>query len=126
MKNLILITTFYFLFSVISQAAITWSGDYTGTPDEVDIRAAVMIIDLENERRAALETPLPALPKANNSQIAASAKIAVNYQMSQWWASYQKQASVKELETGDLKARWAKADDATRAQILALLPVVEK
>jgi hypothetical protein len=116
------LTTFLFLAvfgCVLASAQITPTADYTGTPDEVDIRAAHLIIEVENERRAALETPLPALPTGTNAELAASYKTALGYILQQAHANYREQANRKEL--ADLREAILNATDAELAQIRTYL-----
>lgn len=100
---------------------LTFTVDWTGTPDAADLAAAKRIVANENSRRAALEppgTPL-AFEGANNATKAASYKTALAYIVSQAHASYIQQAN--ETTHAERKAAYDAANQSTKDQIDTLL-----
>lgn len=102
---------------------ITFTVNFTGTPDEFDKRAAELCIQRENEWRAAQEPPLDELPSSNNTQLKAGViayfeRLANDNQ----WTSYREQAEEESINQANLKERFKLADQATRDQIESLLP----
>jgi len=69
MKKLI---TLFLLASLVSLSAIDFTVDFTGSPDEFDVRAAKLKIATLNAERAAEEPPLSPLPDGTNAEIKAS------------------------------------------------------
>lgn len=51
---------------------ISFTIDYTGTPDEDDILGAKLIVNQENARRAQQEPPETPLPDSTNAELKAS------------------------------------------------------
>ena len=101
--------------------AITFTSlDFTGTPDDSDIQAAKMIINQENVRRAALETPETPLPMSTGAELKASYLELVLDKVTRIHASYAKQAAERSL-TADAKQLWSDATQAQRdAAVVAL------
>ena len=112
--------------------AITWSANFSGTPDDLDITAADLKIDeanaaitAENEQRAAQDPPLDPLPlfaNANNTEKAASYKTIMGNLMDSTHANYKQQAADKQIETANWKKRFRLADPELRATIISMLP----
>lgn len=99
--------------------AITLSVDFSGSPEESDINAAKLIIDRENERRAALETPLPALPYSTNQELKASYLTSLAAIVQKAHDSYVEQAKKAALTA--LKDGILGASDSQIAQIKTIL-----
>ena len=111
-------------------SAITFSVDFTGTPDEYDIAAAKFVIDNENARitaaneAAAQEDPpgpvLPLLPDSNGAEIKSSYLGELGKAVDSAHANYAKAARTQSLET-QVRQAWIDATDAQRAAALAAL-----
>lgn len=96
----------------------------TGSPNELDVRAATLIIEEENARRLANvdgngDPILPQLPYANLSQLAASYETYFDLLATQAHSSYVKRAD--KISLNQAKAAWDAATDAQRAAALAAL-----
>ena len=92
----------------------------TGSADEKDRRAMKMLIDQENERRAALDPPGTPLPQSTAPERRASYETVLQPILASAHASYIQQAGERVL-LSDLKPLWAAATDAKRAAALAAL-----
>ena len=111
-------------------SAITFSVDFTGTPDEYDIAAAQFVIDAENvritaenEQRAAEDPPLPPLPllpDGTGAEIKSSYLSELGKAVDSAHANYAKAARTQSLET-QVRQAWIDATDAQRAAALAAL-----
>ena len=101
-------------------SAITFSVDFSGTPDEMDRAAAQYIVDEENARRAAQVPPETPLPDGTGAELKASYLQMLEQIITNAHASYLKQFRTKEIR--DVKVRWDLATDAERAAALAELP----
>jgi len=98
---------------------ITFQIDYTGTPDEEDIRAATFAIDKTNEALAAADPPGTPWPKSTNVELKASYLSILEAKGQLTHASYEKQSSQIDLESA--KISWDNATDAQRAAALSAL-----
>ena len=99
--------------------ALSITTNITGTPNELDRRAARLIVARENARRAALDPPGTALLVGNDAQLAASYITVLNALLASSHASYVEQASREAYDNA--KAIWDAATDAQRAAALAAL-----
>jgi hypothetical protein len=99
-------------------SSITWSVDFTGTPDEVDLRAAEMIVDEENAWRAAQDPPVAALPFGIAAEKKSSSITVVAKRVTNQWNSYREAAS--EVKP-DVRQLWIDATDTQRAAALIAL-----
>ena len=102
--------------------AITLTGlDFTGSPDDYDKDAANLIVDQENERRAALDPPLPLLPKATGAQLKSSYLIVLTDIVTAAHASYTSQAAEAQAGQANIRELWLAATNAQRAPAIAAL-----
>ena len=111
-------------------SAITFSVDFTGTPDEYDRAGAQFVIDSENARitaaneQAAQEDPpgpqLPLLPDSTAGEIKTSYLGQLTKAIDNAHDNYVKAARQNELET-QVRSAWTNATDAQRAAALAAL-----
>jgi|DEB0MinimDraft_6_1074348.scaffolds.fasta_scaffold59451_2 hypothetical protein len=88
---------------------------------EKDADAANLIVDQENERRAALDPPEAPLPKSNNAELKASYETVLSATLLSAHMSYQKQAAEKKSQDADAKTLWENATNAQRDAAIAAL-----
>lgn len=130
MKTLLLLSSLL-LATTIANAALNFEVTITapGGLTEADKLAAIDQIEKENVRRAALETPLPALPYGTLQELAASYETLASQILDNAHNDYVRQAAEDDLN--ELKAQldslWRDATDADRqaaiaAAIAALTP----
>ncbi len=101
-------------------SAITFSVDFSGTPDEFDRAAAQFVIDAENARRAAADPPETPLPDSTAAEVKASYLGELGKAIDSAHANYAKAARTQEIEQ-QVRAAWSDATDAQRAAALAAL-----
>ena len=89
-----------------------------------DGQAATMIIENENERRAALDPPETPLPLATNQELLASYETILAETLAKAHASYITQSADKASTTLSVKERWAASTDAQRDLAIAALASV--
>jgi len=95
------------------QSALTFTVDYTGTPNEVDFNTALFLIDTENTRRAGLEVPGTPLLKSNSAEVKASAKEILGVFIQNAWERYLARAN-------DVQGYVAGAPAKTKQELEAL------
>ena len=97
--------------------------DYSGTPDEQDIRVATQRIDDANAiitaNNEANQTSDPLWPKSNNAEIKASYLSVLLEDLTSFHARRVIEENARTLAA--LKDAWASASDADRASIEAIL-----
>ena len=108
---------------------ITFTVNATGTPDEADIRAAMLIVNdengrrtAENERRAALdppEDPVALLPTGTLQERVASYRTVLANIVASAHASYVQTEARQSAET--VRDRWKDATEEQRQQIRTIL-----
>lgn len=97
----------------------------TDSSADQDKGAALILINRENERRAALEVPETPLPTSTNGEIVSSYIYCLeNIVLPNAHERWKKEAAEKELKNQSLQERWAAASDAERAAALAELPTI--
>jgi len=84
----------------------------TGTLDQADRRAMLMVVQNENARRTALTPPETALPFSTNLEIRDSYKIVQTSLLNAAHLDYVKQSDVATL--AEIRTLWEAADDAKR------------
>lgn len=104
-------------------ATLAITANATGTADEEDRRAMILVIDAENERRASLVPPGTPLLKSSGAERKASYETVLAMRLAEIHASYISQAGEKALFR-DLKPRWDIATDAQRSACAAALPAL--
>jgi hypothetical protein len=102
-------------------SAITFSIDFTGTPDSTDVEAAKLIIQKENDRRAALDPPEAALPDGTGAELKTSYLSLLADIVANAHGSYANQAAAEKLKTQSVESLWASATDAQRTAAIAAL-----
>ena len=95
---------------------ITWSVDYSGTPNDFDINGAKSAIDKYNEER---QTPLP---NSTGAEIKASYLILCDEVIDRWHDSNAREAANNFIKDNQIIQRLKLASDADRAAVLAALP----
>lgn len=130
MKTLLLLSSLL-LATTIANAALNFEVTITapGGLTEADKLAAIDQVEKENVRRAALETPLPALPYATLQELADSYETLASQILNNAHNDYKRQAAEEDLNElkAQLDALWRDATDADRqaaiaAAIAALTP----
>lgn len=94
---------------------ITWSPDFSGTPNDFDRRAADLLLDVENRERASRTPPDP--PLTYNK---ANILLILQARMNDWWSSWIDQAESK-IAQEQFRARIPISTDAQIAAALAEL-----
>lgn len=94
---------------------LTFTVDWTGTPDAKDILAASLIVAAENQRRAALTPPLSPLPFGTNQEKSASYKTALAVIVAAAHASYIQQGTEK--SHGDRKHAYDAAPQNVKTSV---------
>lgn len=84
----------------------------TGTIDQADKRAMLLVVNNENARRAALAPPEAALPIGTNVEIRDSYKIVQSALLNAAHLDYVRQSDVATL--AEIRALWEAADDTKR------------
>jgi hypothetical protein len=101
--------------------AIELTVDFTGRPDGFDREAAIMCIEQENERLAALDPPQDPLPYETNAELKASYLAYLDQIVSQAHDSYKAQAAERNHSSENVKDLWKQATPAQRAAAKAAL-----
>lgn len=94
---------------------ITFTVDYTGTPNSGDAEAALYAVTLENQDR---ETPLPTSPNAalKTSYLTIMAELVASRH-----ADHQRDSAANKLDAEEVRERWKISTDAQRAAAVAEL-----
>lgn len=96
----------------------------TNASAAADGQAATMIVENENERRAALDPPETPLPLATNQELLASYETILSETLAKAHTSYIAQAATKASTLLSVKERWAASTDAQRNLAIAALASV--
>lgn len=84
----------------------------TGTLDQADKRAMLLVVNAENARREALTPPEAALPVSTNLEIRDSYKIVQSALLNAAHLDYVRQSDVATL--AEIRVLWEAADDTKR------------
>lgn len=104
-----------------ASAQLAFDVSVSGTPNSFDLDAATMVVEQENERRAALDPPEDPLPIGTTVQLRDSYLSIIVQRIAQVHASYAKQAAEKELAEQSIRDKWLAATPAQRAAAVAAL-----
>lgn len=91
----------------------------SGTLDQADRRAMLLVIGIENTRRTALTPPETALPFSTNLEIRESYRVVQSAMLNAAHLDYVRQSDIATLS--DIRALWEAADDAKRNAARAAL-----
>ena len=87
-----------------------------------DGQAARMIVEEENERRAALEIPEPALPLSPDAELVGAYELVLEREvLPNAHASYVRQAADIAIKAQEINTRWEISDDNQREAAAAQL-----
>lgn len=87
-----------------------------------DIETGTLLVERENERRAALEPPEDPLPYSNNTELKESVELLLNTKiLVSAWTSWKREAAAKAREDQNIKDLWESATDAERAAAISAL-----
>lgn len=101
--------------------AIELTVDFTGRPDGFDREAAIMCIEQENERLAALDPPQDPLPYETNAELKASYLAYLDDIITKAHESYKLQAAEKAERENNVRDLWKEATPAQRQAAVAAL-----
>ena len=88
------------------------AANVTGTLDQLDKRAMLLVVNRANEIRLAQNPPLVALPTATNTEIRTSYETVQTELLRAAHADYIKQSDIASLQ--DIRTLWDTASDTQR------------
>lgn len=100
---------------------ITFTIDYTGTPNRDDSDAAVYVIDRANDDLLSADPNATLWPKSTNAEIKASYLSILLTTVTRAHDSYIQQAAENKLNEQNVRDLWDDATDAQRASAITAL-----